>query len=71
MTGSVGDCYPKHVTFCDDFIMTITTCFNFGLTAGGGIADGLRVADYNNDYDDGNSHYWGRYFFDLTWFIII
>lgn len=64
-----GDCFARKVTFCSDFIMTLTTCFNVGMTAGGGIGDGLHVADYYTDKD--NDHYWKRYVFDLSWFILI
>lgn len=64
-----GDCSAQNVTFCDDFILTITSCFNKGLTAGGGIGDGLKVVDYNTS--GSNSRFWSRYFFDLSWFILI
>lgn len=43
---SEGDCNSDLTTFCGDLVLTVTSGFNFGLTSGGGIADGLRVADY-------------------------
>ncbi|CAD8151578.1 unnamed protein product [Paramecium octaurelia] len=49
------------------FILAVTSTINFGLRNGGGIGESLTK--YPDAYDD-PTLYWGRYFFDFTFFII-
>ncbi|EAR93160.2 cation channel family protein (macronuclear) [Tetrahymena thermophila SB210] len=60
-----GDYQPENGTIGDTFILTITSTIKQGLKNGGGIAESLRSVDYDEHT------FWSRYFFDLTFFIVI
>ncbi|CAD8087418.1 unnamed protein product [Paramecium sonneborni] len=53
--------------FGQTFILAVTSTINFGLRNGGGLGESLT--SYPDAYDD-PTLYWGRYFFDFTFFII-
>ncbi|KAL4442528.1 hypothetical protein ABPG74_006930 [Tetrahymena malaccensis] len=60
-----ADYQPANGTISDTFILTITSTIKQGLKNGGGIADSLSAVQYTD------STFWSRYFFDLTFFIVI
>lgn len=51
----------------NSFILAVTTVINFGLRNGGGFGESMKP--YPNP-DELPEYYWGRYFFDFTFFII-
>ncbi len=52
---------------CSDLLNCFATSFSRGLRAFGGIGDALTA----NAVNHGSSEYWGRYWYDLTAFLII
>lgn len=50
-----------------DFLLAVTSTINFGLRNGGGLGESLQ--SYPNP-EEMAYYYWGRYFFDFTFFII-
>lgn len=50
----------------DSFILAITSTIKEGLRKGGGIGESLSAFDFTKKQD-----FWGRYFFELTFFICI
>ncbi|CAD8052984.1 unnamed protein product [Paramecium sonneborni] len=49
------------------FILAVTSTINFGLRSGSGLGDSMK--EYPEPYED-PTLYWGRYFFDFSFFII-
>ena len=52
---------------CSDLLNCFLTSFSRGLRAFGGIGDALT----SNSVNHGSSEYWGRYWYDLTAFLLI
>lgn len=68
-----NDFNAENNAYNNTFVLTVASVINMGLRNGGGISDSLtNIKSYLNPENNvTSSYYWGRYFYDLSFFIVI